>query len=235
MILNAMEPLPPLHTLLSRLELEVPEVALRVALTHDSYANEHGGESNERLEFLGDAVLDLAVADLLFRLFPDWDEGALSRLRAIAVSRPVLADVAAQLGLADLLLLGKGAAEGAARIRPSVLAAALEAVVGATFLCHGYPATLALVEAFLGARLSADASVRLPDYKSLLQELGQARFGMLPQYQVVTAEGPEHKKTFAVRVSLPAGHATGRGRSKKEAEQAAAKRLYVHLTGSTSG
>ncbi|HEU68435.1 MAG TPA: ribonuclease III [Candidatus Acetothermia bacterium] len=217
-------------SLLSRLGLELPAKVLRLAVTHDSYANEQGEESNERLEFLGDAVLDLTVADLLFGLFPKRDEGELSRLRAVAVSRPVLAEVAAALGLGELLRLGKGAEEGGARARPSVLAAALEAVVGAVFLHHGYMGARRLTEALLGPRLAGRAEAESADYKSLLQALGQARFGVLPRYEVVTADGPDHRKVFAVRVSLPAGEAVGRGRSKKEAEQAAAKRLYVRLT-----
>lgn len=216
-------------SLLARLGLELPADVLRLAVTHDSYANEHGEESNERLEFLGDAVLDLTVADLLFGLFPGRDEGELSRLRAVVVSRPVLAEVASQLGLGEFLRLGKGAEEGGARTRPSVLAAALEAVVGAVFLHHGYTGARRLTEALLGPRLAAGSAEGQADYKSLLQALGQSRFGTLPEYSVVSAEGPEHKKVFAVRVSLPAGEAVGRGRSKKEAEQAAAKRLYVRL------
>ncbi len=225
---NAREAHPPLAALLSQVGLEVPTDLLRLALTHDSYAHEHGGESNERLEFLGDAVLDLAVADILFHRFPDRDEGELSKLRAVAVSQPVLAEVAAGLALGELLLLGRGADEGGARTRPSVLASALEAVVGAVYLHHGYRATRALAEALLGPQLVA-AGAHPPDYKSLLQELGQAKFGTLPQYEVIATEGPEHKKVFAVRVSLPAGEAVGRGRSKKEAEGAAAKRLYLQL------
>lgn len=226
---------PPLLSLLARLNLEVPEDVLRVALTHDSYAHEHGGESNERLEFLGDAVLDLTTADMLLRLFPDRDEGDLSKLRAVVVSRPALADVATGLSLGHLLLLGKGAEDNEGRSRPSVLASAFEAVVGAVFLHHGYGGALALAEELLRGQIGTDAAMRSPDYKSLLQELGQARFGGLPQYEVVTAEGPEHKKVFAVLVSLPGGEATGRGRSKKEAEQAAAKRLYVKLASQSSG
>lgn len=220
----------PLASLLARLNLGMPEEMLATAFTHDSYANEQGGESNERLEFLGDAVLDLAIADLLFARFPDRDEGELSKLRAVAVSRPVLAEVAMGLRLGELLRLGKGAADGGAQDRASVLAAALEAVIGATFIHHGYASARALAEALLGNRIAAGAKARLPDYKSLLQELGQARSGVLPEYNVVSAEGPEHKKVFAVRVSLPVGEAVGRGRSKKEAEQAAAKRLYVNLS-----
>ncbi|HAZ27079.1 TPA: ribonuclease III [Candidatus Acetothermia bacterium] len=222
-----------LSALLARLGLELPEEDLRTALTHDSYANEQGGGSNERLEFLGDAVLDLAVADTLFRLFPDRDEGDLSKLRAVVVSRPVLAEVAEGLGLGEFLLLGAGAEEGGARTRPSVLAAALEAVVGAVFLHHGYAAAVALADELLRARINAEAEVTSPDYKSLLQEFSQARFGTLPRYEVLAADGPDHKKVFTVQASLPVGTATGRGRSKKEAEHAAAKRLYVRLSEET--
>lgn len=219
-----------MNSLLSRLGLELPEDLLRLAVTHDSYAHEWDEESNERLEFLGDAVFDLAVADLLYHLSPEGDEGELSKLRAVVVSRPVLAEVAAAHGVGELLRLGRGAEEGGARGRASVLAAALEAVVGAVFLHHGYAGARRLAEALLGPRLTAAAEGESADYKSLLQALGQARFGVLPRYEVVTAHGPDHRKVFAVRVSLPAGEAVGRGRSKKEAEQAAAKRLYVNLT-----
>lgn len=224
-----MTPGSPLLALLARLGLDLPEEVLRTALTHDSYANESGGTSNERLEFLGDAVLDLAVAETLYRLLPDRDEGDLSKLRAVVVSRPVLAEVAAGLDLGTLLYLGKGAADGGAQSRPSVLASALEAIVGAVFLHRGYAAALALADELLRPRIAAEAAATSPDYKSLLQELGQARFGELPHYEVISTEGPEHKKVFAVQASLPGNRAVGRGRSKKDAEQAAAKRLYVRL------
>ncbi len=224
----------PLLALLHNLGLDLPDEALREAVTHDSYAHEAGGESNERLEFLGDAVLDLAVAELVFRRFPERDEGELSKLRAVVVSRPTLARVAEGLRLDELLRVGKGAEESGARRRPSVLASALEAVVGAIFLHHGYARVYPLVEALLGEAV-AEAAVASPDYKSLLQELAQARFGTLPRYEVVGEEGPDHKKVFAVRASLPGWAAVGRGRSKKEAEGAAAKRLYVHLMGGVEG
>lgn len=220
--------------LLARLRLDLPADVLQEALTHDSYAHEHGGRSNERLEFLGDAVLDLVVAEVLFRSFPEREEGELSMFRAAVVSRPTLAEVAARLGLGDLLLLGKGAGESGARRRPSVLAAALEAVVGAVFLHHGYEGARALAEEVLREPLR-EAAVGSPDYKSLLQELAQAQYGALPLYEVVGTEGPEHSKVFAVQVSLPGGNAVGRGRSKKEAEAAAAKRLYLRLTGTAGG
>ncbi|MCR4392545.1 MAG: ribonuclease III [Candidatus Acetothermia bacterium] len=221
----------PFASLLEKLGLVIPEDALRVALTHSSYAGELplGQESNERLEFLGDAVLDLAVADLLFRAFPERDEGELSKLRAVVVSQPVLAKVAEDLGLGPYLLLGKGEEESGGRRRPSVLASALEAVVGVAFLHLGYAPARALVERLLGEEVQRYAGERPPDYKSLLQELAQARFGTLPNYELLQSEGPEHKKVFTVAATLAGVSASGRGRSKKEAEQAAAKRLYLRF------
>ncbi len=203
------------------------------ALFHASYANEKGLESNERLEFLGDAVLDLCVAEILFRRFPDRDEGELTKLRAVLVSRPVLAEIAKELDLGRYLRLSPGAEELGVRERPSVLAAALEAVIGAVFLKLGYGPTRDLVERLYGERISQIAARRPEDYKSLLQELGQKRFGELPRYRVLEAEGPEHEKVFTVEASLGGESAVGRGRNLKEAEQAAAKRLYLRLEGLT--
>lgn len=219
----------PLSSLLFRLGLPLPEEALQAALTHASFANELGGESNERLEFLGDAVLDLAVAEILYRRFPEREEGDLSKLRAVVVSRPVLAQVAAELEIGPLLLLGKGTEEAGGRTRPSILAAALEALVGATFFHHGYEGARRLVENLLGERITSLGSETLPDYKSLLQEFAQAQYKELPSYSTLGAEGAEHTKVFTVRVRVHAEEAVGRGRSKKEAEQAAAKRLYLKL------
>ncbi len=209
-------------------ELNLPPELLREALTHASYANETGYPSNERLEFLGDAVLSLAVTDILFRKFPEREEGELTRIRAVVVSQPVLAEVAQRLRLGKHLLLGKGAEEAGARERPSVLASALEALFGAAFLVHGYGKVRDLVEALFSEEIARYAQ-ETPDYKSLLQELVQERFGSLPEYRVVAEEGPEHKKVFTVEVSAGGHSALGRGRSKKEAEQAAAKRLYLAL------
>jgi ribonuclease-3 len=203
------------------------------ALFHASYANEKGLESNERLEFLGDAVLDLCVAEILFRRFPDRDEGELTKLRAVLVSRPVLAEIAKELDLGRYLRLSPGAEELGVRERPSVLAAALEAVIAVVFLHKGYEYTRTLVEQLFGARIERVAARRPEDYKSLLQELGQKRFGELPRYRVLEAEGPEHERVFTVEVSLGGESAVGRGRNLKEAEQAAAKRLYLHLEGLT--
>lgn len=219
-----------LHDLIADLGVPLPQELVLLALTHSSYANEAGeGESNERLEFLGDAVLDLALADILYRRFPDRDEGELSKIRAVVVSRPVLAQAAQRLGLADHLRLGRGEEQAGGRSRPSILAAALEALFGAVFLAHGYPQARDLAERILGAEVERYAAERSPDYKSLLQELGQKRYGKLPAYQLLDSQGPEHEKVFTVSVELGGSKAVGRGRSKKEAEQAAAKRLYLDL------
>ncbi len=219
-----------LRLLVERLGTEVPEELVKAALTHASYANETGeGEANERLEFLGDAVLDLALADILYHRFPERDEGELSKIRAVVVSRPVLAEVARRLELGPLLLLGKGEEQAGGRERPSILAAALEALFGVVFLHLGYATARELAERLLGEEIERYAAERSPDYKSLLQELGQRRYGALPAYNLIESEGPEHKKVFTVSVELGGSKALGRGRSKKEAEQAAAKRLYLRL------
>lgn len=210
------------------LGLSLPAELVREALTHASYANETGHPSNERLEFLGDAVLSLAITDILFRNFPERGEGELTKIRAVVVSRPVLAEVAQRLQLGKHILLGRGAEEAGARERPSVLAAALEALFGAVFLTYGYEKVRDLAEALFSEEIGRYAE-EIPDYKSLLQELVQKRFGSLPEYRVVAEEGPEHKKVFTVEVAAGGRTALGRGRSKKEAEQAAAKRLYLAL------
>ncbi|MCS7217238.1 MAG: ribonuclease III [Candidatus Bipolaricaulota bacterium] len=221
--------MPPSEPAFPDLGLAIPPELLGEALTHASYANETGLPSNERLEFLGDAVLTLAVTELLFRHFPEREEGELTKVRAVVVSRPVLAEVARRLGLGPHLRVGRGAEAAGARDRPSVLAAALEALLGAAFLAHGYAPVRDLVEKLLAAEIRRYAQ-EVPDYKSLLQEFVQERFGSLPEYRVVAEEGPEHKKVFTVEAVAGGRAALGRGRSKKEAEQAAAKRLYLALT-----
>jgi len=218
-----------LRPLLSALGLDLEPGELTPALRHASYAHEAGLESNERLEFLGDAVLDLAMADILFHLFPEGDEGELTRLRSVLVSRPMLAEIAGELGLGEYLLVSEGAEELGVRERPSVLAAALEAILAVAFLKRGYGYARELVRRLYGERISRVAAQRPEDYKSLLQELGQKRFGELPRYRLIGTEGPEHEKVFTVEVSLGGERAVGRGRNLKEAEQAAAKRLYLGL------
>jgi ribonuclease-3 len=196
------------------------------ALTHTSWVNEAGQperSDNERLEFLGDAVLDLVVSDLLMRRFPDRREGDLSRARAALVSEPGLAQVAVALELGRFILLGKGEERTGGRGRPSILANALEALMGAIYIDAGFDAAAAVASRLFESRIEeVDQHARL-DYKSRLQERAQALWQTAPVYEVVAEEGPDHDKRFEVALSL-GGRAFGRatGRSKKEAEQGAA-------------
>jgi len=196
------------------------------ALTHTSWVNEAGQperSDNERLEFLGDAVLDLVVSDLLMRRSPDRREGDLSRARAALVSEPGLAQVAVALELGRFILLGKGEERTGGRGRPSILANALEALMGAIYIDAGFDAAAAVASRLFESRIEeVDQHARL-DYKSRLQERAQALWQTAPVYEVVAEEGPDHDKRFEVALSL-AGRPYGRaiGRSKKEAEQGAA-------------
>lgn len=210
------------------------------ALTHKSYVNEHRGEEledNERLEFLGDAVIDLAVSQRLMERFPTAREGTLSKLRATIVNEQGLADVAQAIGLGELLRLGKGEEMTGGRTKPSVLADALEAVVAALFLGGGLDAALQLVDRFFGeilARISLEADDR--DYKTQAQELAQARLHATPRYRVLDEHGPDHAKIFVVEVTF-AGKVWGRGegRSKKDAEQLAAREALDALAAEQGG
>jgi len=210
------------------------------ALTHKSYVNEHreaGIEDNERLEFLGDAVIDLAVSQRLMERFPQAREGTLSRLRASIVNEQGLAEVAERIGLGELLRLGRGEEMTGGRSKPSVLADALEAVVAALFLGGGLPLALRFVDRFFGetlAKISLEADDR--DYKTQVQELAQARLRATPRYRVVEERGPDHAKTFVVEVTF-AGRAWGRGegRSKKDAEQLAARQALEALASEEGG
>ena len=192
---------------------------------------EHVGyHSNERLEFLGDAVLGLVVTDHIFATYPALPEGELAKMRAAVVSAATLADVAAEVALGDALLLGKGEGVSGGREKPSILADALEAVIGALYIDSGWTAARDLVMMLLGDRISqASEGPGGQDYKTRLQELGARRFGVLPRY-TVTDEGPDHAKRFFAEVSL-GGEARGRGegRSKKQAEAAAARDAWESL------
>jgi ribonuclease-3 len=207
------------------------------ALTHRSYVNEHPGEGlddNERLEFLGDAVIDLAVSHRLMERFPEASEGELSKMRAAVVDEPGLAGLARAVGLGPLLRLGRGEELTGGREKPSLLADAMEAVVAAVYLEGGLPAVLALVDRYLGAVFEqASAGTLDRDYKTQLQELAQSRFRLAPRYQVVAELGPDHAKRFEVEVELR-GEVVGRatGRSKKDAEQAAARQAIETLAAS---
>ena len=198
------------------------------ALTHKSYFNEHreeGLQDNERLEFLGDAVVDLAISHRLMERFPNASEGELSKLRALIVNEEGLARIARALNLGELLLLGRGEELTGGRDKPSVLADALEAVLGAVYLGSGMEAMMALVDRHFLEALEGVAEGRSGlDYKTKLQEDVQNRLKVSPRYRVVSEVGPDHEKTFEVEVSIGAElYARATGRSKKEAEQAAAR------------
>ena len=206
----------------------VNSLLLRDALTHRSYVHEStvpGTVSNERLEYLGDAVLQLLSASLLYAGFPDAAEGDLSTLRAALVRASTLARFARQIELGASLRLGRGEDSTGGRNRDLLIASAFEAVVGALYLDGGIGAAADFVNPLLHSELEQlRTHTRLKDDKSLLQELAQARLGVTPEYIVVHESGPSHNRTFVVEVAL-GGRVAGRaeGSSKRQAEQNAAK------------
>jgi ribonuclease-3 len=210
---------------------------LERAMSHRSWCAETtGASSNERLEFLGDAVLGLVVTDHLFRSYPTLPEGELAKVRASVVNSETLAELAASLDLGDALLLGKGEDASGGREKPSILADAMEAVIGAVYLDGGWGAAAALVMRLLGERIEeAAAGPGGQDYKTRLQELAARRFEQLPQYEVLD-DGPDHAKRFFASVTV-AGEVRGRGegRSKKQAEQGAARQAWENLTALLDG
>ncbi|HJP76974.1 MAG TPA: ribonuclease III [Pseudonocardiaceae bacterium] len=220
--------------LLSALGVSLDAELLMLALTHRSYAYEHGGlPPNERLEFLGDAVLGVVITDRLYREHPDLPEGQLAKLRASVVNMHALARVARQLGeggLGTYLLLGRGEELTGGRDKASILADGLEAVIGAVYLEHGIETARELVHR-LFAQLLKEAPLRGAglDWKTSLQELTAAASLGVPEYQV-EEQGPDHRKEFTATV-LVAGkpYGSGDGTTKKEAEQKAAESAYVLL------
>lgn len=217
-----------------RIGWQVLDEGLLVAcFAHRSWCAENPGwASNERLEFLGDAVLGLAVTDHVFRAYPSLPEGELAKVRASLVSSVALAEVASPLGLGDALLLGKGEDATGGRTKQSIVADAMEAVIGAVYLDRGRSAADELVLRLLGDRIEeAAAGPGGEDYKTRLQELCSRRFEQLPEYRVQD-RGPDHAKHFDAVVSI-GGRRQGRGggRSKKQAEQAAARVAWEALAG----
>jgi len=212
-----------------------PELLHR-ALTHRSYCSEHGvEESNERFEFLGDAVLGFVVTTFAFEQFPRLPEGELAKLRAAVVSAEALADIAQELDLGASLRLGKGEDASGGRAKPSILADAMEAVIAAVYLDGGLEPATRLVVAVLERRIREQATgPGGQDYKTRLQELAAQRCDQLPRYQV-RHEGPDHSKRFFAVVSLRnEEYGAGEGRSKKAAEQAAARIAWERLQGEAS-
>ena len=210
-----------------------PEL-LRAALYHSSYANEHRSEgirSNERLEFLGDAVLGFVSAEHLFKKHPELPEGDLTRIRAALVCEESLHEVAQSLDLGSHLLLGKGEEQGGGRCRPSILADATESVFAAVYLDGGITAASELIHrVLLDVEREEVVEERRRDYKTLLQEHIQRKAGQELTYCMVREEGPDHAKTFVTEVRLN-GTAIGEGsgHSKKESEQMAAKSALEKL------
>jgi ribonuclease-3 len=210
---------------------------LQRALTHRSYVNEHPEdviEDNERLEFLGDAVLDFITGEWLYNRFPEMKEGRLTRLRAALVRTETLADIGMQCSLGDSLLLGRGEEDSGGRARQANLCCALEAVVGALYLDQGMDAVRDFVlprfEAQLENILANDSD---KDAKSRLQEWSQARLSLTPTYRTIQATGPDHNKEFTVEVIIgDTSYGQGIGRSKQAAAQQAAQIAIRQITDS---
>jgi ribonuclease-3 len=208
---------------------------LAEAFRHSSYTNEVGNldlRDNERLEFLGDAVLDLAIGHILMELFPDGNEGDLSKYRAMVVSEKGLSQVAKELGLGDYLLLGRGEELTYGREKPSILANTIEALIGALYLDAGFTVSKEIIHRLFSPLLGKNDLERVAeDYKSLVQEYTQQIYKTRPDYVYVKESGPAHNKTFRVALSLDGKIiAEGEGKSKKEAEQEAAREAFFCLT-----
>jgi ribonuclease-3 len=200
-------------------------------MAHRTWCAETPGvKSNERLEFLGDAVLGLVVTDHIFRTYPDLPEGELAKVRAAVVNAGALAELAAELELGRALHLGKGEDASGGREKPSILADAMEAVIGAVYIDGGYDAARSLIMGLLGDRIEeAAAGPGGQDFKTRLQELAARRFDQLPHY-TVDDEGPDHAKRFFATVRIAGDvRGSGEGRSKKQAEQAAARVAWEAL------
>lgn len=199
------------------------------SLTHVSFDRQKSEGHNEVLEFLGDAVLDLAVSDLLMRRNPDKSEGILSKMRAALVNATVLAEKAAELNLGPLLRIGKGEELSGGRAKPSILAGAFEALLGAIYRDGGNGAAQQVVERFFGADVTAK-TLGQHDYKTRLQEISQMLFRAPPVYRIVSESGPDHEKFFVTEISV-GGKVLGKGagRSKKQSEQEAARQALEEL------
>jgi ribonuclease-3 len=197
------------------------------ALTHKSWMNETQlpeRTDNERLEFLGDAVLALVTSDLLMRQFPGHPEGDLSKARAAIVNEAGLARVAEMLVLGQWIFLGRGEEQAGGRQKRSLLANAFEALIGAVYLDGGFTSAFQVAERLLAPIISDVPSAASKDYKSRLQELAQAKLQMAPSYAVLSEQGPDHAKTFEVAILIgEKEYGRAFGRSKKEAQQSAAE------------
>ncbi|MDP2665853.1 MAG: ribonuclease III [bacterium] len=221
--------MPDFQIFAKKLDLSFSNLDLLIeALTHRSYLNEHReytGSHNERLEFLGDAVLELAATDFLFKKYPAKPEGELTAYRASLVNTVSLAESAQALGINDYLLLSKGESKDTGRARDVILADAFEAIIGAIYLDSGYEAAEAFIARNLYSKIDDVIAKRsYQDAKSRFQELAQEKKGTTPNYETLSEVGPDHDKRFTVGVFVGSEEiARGTGQSKQEAEQAAAQ------------
>lgn len=208
------------------------KMLMQQALTHKSFSNEQAefAAHNERLEFLGDAVLELVISDWIYCHYPDIPEGGLTRIRAEVVSEKGLTEIALQLSLGDGLRLGKGEQKSGGREKPSLLSDALEALLGAVYRDGGFSAARAVIEKNFVAAIEKSALLRYgSDYKTCLQERLQAQYGALPEYILSQVSGPDHDRVFSMEVHFQ-GKLLGKGSgtSKKSAEQKAAAAALDH-------
>lgn len=214
------------------------KIHLKRALVHKSYANEKQlplTEHNERYEYLGDAVLELAISSLLIQKFPDRPEGELSKLRAAVVNEEQLAELAKEIKVGEHMFLGKGEDQTGGRIKSSLLSDALEAVFGAIYLDRGFKKAMEIIKKRFSRLLDDVGGVGfIKDYKTRLQEISQSRFKAVPRYKILRERGPDHNKTFEVCITIGGKqYGTGSGGSKKAAEQAAAKEAIEKLEGTS--
>lgn len=205
-----------------------PVLLLR-CLTHVSYGRGKKKEHNETLEFLGDAVLDLAISDLLMRRFPEKSEGDLSKMRASLVNTATLTEKAMQLNLGELLRIGKGEERSGGREKGSILAGAFEALLGGVYWGGGYEAARQVVERYFASDIK-EKKLGQQDYKTRLQEISQMLFQVPPTYKVVAETGPDHAKRFVTEIIIGGkGLGLGEGKSKKESQQSAARKALEEL------
>ncbi len=204
---------------------------LRAALTHASGA-EHRLASNERLEFLGDAILGAVVCELLFRQYPDYLEGDLTKIKSVVVSRQTCAKISEALGMQEFLILGKGMTTHPA-VPPSLLADVFESLLAAIYIDGGGEAAREFIEKYIGPEIELAAAGELGgNYKSLLQQLAQREYGTTPTYQLLDEKGPDHSKCFKIAAQLAnARYQAAWGRNKKEAEQRAARNALSEING----
>ena len=215
-----------------RVEYEFTDKGLlRAALTHASGA-EHRLASNERLEFLGDAILGAVVCELLFRQYPDYLEGDLTKIKSVVVSRQTCAKISEALGMQEFLILGKGMTTHP-DVPPSLLADVFESLVAAIYIDGGGEAAREFIEKYIGPEIELAAGGELGgNYKSLLQQLAQREYGTTPNYQLLDEKGPDHSKCFKIAAQLAnARYQAAWGRNKKEAEQRAARNALSEING----